>query len=86
MKLTRFQAVFYQLRGHRDEHNNQRREYANRMQIKSQNDAAQANAAGGPNQSTGADGAQPPVANPDVIMAIPKQMASNMGGIWRTSL
>jgi transformation/transcription domain-associated protein len=38
------------------------------MQIKAQNDAAQANAAGGPNQQIGADGAQPPV--PDVIMAI----------------
>ena len=42
------------------------------MQIKAQNDAAQANAAGGPNQPTGMDGAQPPIANPDVAMAIPQ--------------
>jgi transformation/transcription domain-associated protein len=71
IKLTDFQAVFYQLRGHKEEHNTQRREYFNRMQIKAQSDAAQANAAGGPNPPTGADGAQPPVANPDVTMAVP---------------
>jgi len=61
----------------REDYNGQRREFYNRLQIRAQESAAQASAAGASNSQMVVDGAPPPAANPDPTIAMPPDGVKN---------